>query len=60
MKPCEREGCGEPGRDYFITGGVVHAFVADTVVDVGTGREGSGWITLCAKHALADLGVAFG
>jgi len=57
---CEREGCDQLGRDYYITHGVVHVDVnAGNTAQVYTGRDGDGWIVLCPEHALADLGVAF-
>ena len=60
MKTCERDGCEKRGRQYLITHGVVHAAVfAGNTAEVYTGRDGDGWITLCAQHALTDLGVAF-
>jgi hypothetical protein len=60
MTDCEREGCTEPGRAYYIDGGVVHSNLTEARISIGTSREvAAGWHSLCSQHALRDLGVAF-
>ena len=59
MRICEREGCDNPGREYYVVAGVVHANLPSGAVQVSTQRGGNGFITLCPNHALTDLGVAF-